>query len=273
MTRANWSALALMGAILALGTGEARAQGCPNPQTGPLIGTTGEYCLSTTEGQTVDWTQPVFMTTNIGPQTSITVTAPRTICRIWWENPTCWPFVNPPPGVCCGTVGRLSGCGPLFVQDGCLSLFPAGLQLMQAAAAACPVPSMPPPVPCGPTKVICVQCPCPVNPIWPCERIKLPVKVSATSNVNFIDCIDSANWTDTNSAPQSKQCFWVRQRCVEECLSGAPVCANSDATNEPIFQCFYFVPNFDFSDFPDGAGEVVDEPPEGENDEHNPVTP
>jgi len=256
--------------VLAAVAATANAQGCPNPQTGPLIGTTGEWCLSTQDGNTVNWNQPLFMTTTIGPQTSVTTVAPRTICRIWWENPTCWFWIAPPAGTCCGTVGRLSGCGPVFFQDSCLSLSQAGQQLMQARAAACPLPTMPPPVPCGPTQSICVTCPCPVGWLFPCERIKLPVRVTATSNVNFIDCIDFANWTDLNGAPASKQCFWVRQKCVEECLANNPTCANSQATNEQIFGCFYVVPTWDFSDIPDVPAGPSNDP---ENDEHNPVNP
>jgi hypothetical protein len=270
--------------VLLLFAADARAQGCPNPSTGPLAGSTGEYCFSQQEGGNIDFTQPVFMTTNIGPQGSVTTGGMRKICTIYWENPTCW-FWIPPPGFCCGSVGRFTGCGPVFLAEYCLSMSQPGQAVMAAAAANCPVPTMPPPIACGATRVICVQCP---GPAWmyPCEWLRVPVKVPVTSNVTFIDCQDFANYTDLGGQPQSKMCFHVRQKCVDECVQGTPVCATSDASSGQMFGCFYVVPVTDWSNTNYGANDIpadgvanpdakeVDPPPDGEdNDDEDPVNP
>jgi len=64
----------------------------------------------------------------------------------------------------------------------------------------------------------------------------------ATSNVNYIDCIDTATWVDTMGLPQSKTCFIVRQKCVNECVSGPFVCDTTNIEWKQMFGCFYPAP-------------------------------
>jgi hypothetical protein len=104
--------------------------------------------------------------------------------------------------------------------------------------------------------------------------------------VTFIDCQDFANYTDLGGQPQSKMCFHVRQKCVDECVQGTPVCATSDASSGQMFGCFYVVPVTDWSNTNYGANDIpadgvanpdakeVDPPPDGEdNDDEDPVNP
>jgi len=212
----RWRVFVIMGFVaLGLSSRLARAQTCPNPQTGPLVGTSGEWCLTQQDQSTVNWGLPVTMSTTIGPVTSVSTSASRTVCRATWE---CWSWQPcpcaaaaqaPPPGGggasgCGFTAGRLSGCGAIVLLEYCLSLSQPGQQLLQQRAAACPLPPMPAPVAgCPPAQSMTATCPCPTGgTIPPCTRIRVPVTANVQSNVNYNDCTDSANWTDLQGTPQ-----------------------------------------------------------------------
>lgn len=251
----------LLGAITAIvicvGAATATAQTqCPNPQTGPLVGTTGEYCLTQAEQNTVDWNQNVFMTTVIGPVTNITTTWPRRVCLCTWENPTCiWQpcalcAMAPPPmgggASSCGfTEGNLFGSAVVYFVEYCLNMSTQGQQLMAQRAAACPVPPPPPPMGGPPAQSRIIVCACPTLLSWagfipPCTRMRVPVIGTAISNVSYVDCQDFANWTDTSQVQQIKLCFHVRQKSVDEVVQGPYWCDSGNTQQMQMFGAFYF---------------------------------
>lgn len=276
-----------------LGAGGAMAQQCPNQQVGPLIGTSSEFCLTGQEIATVDFSQPVFTTTAIGPVTTVTFNRRGTVAHVRWINPTCQPMPceqaaqqpndpNAPPNDGSSSagfsMGSAQGCSGIVTAEMCLSLSQGGVNLMTQRVAACPVPPMPPGGGGGATSVN-VTCPCPVVPpiIPECTSIVVPVTANVSGTTNFIDCTDSANWTDLNGAPQSKPCFNARQRCTSGTISGPVICESQNAVVTPVFGCMWgptivvtLVPNSPGVVIPDDPGDGFDPPRDGQSEGGDP---
>lgn len=287
-TGLRWITVAALGALLSSHEALGQQAPCPNPSTGPLIGTTSEFCLTNAEAGMVDFNQPVFVTTNIGPVTTVNFSHTATVARARWTNLTCLPAPcaaaannpDPHPGAPVGnsaggfSTGQASGCSAIVTQEMCLTMFQGGLTVIQQSTAACPIPPAPP---CGggpPAQSVTAACPCPTQSgmIPECTEIEVPITGTVSGTVNYIDCTDSANWTDLNGAPQTKTCFNVRQRCICATVSGPFMCDTANMTVSQPFLNFQYPTTIPVDPVdpsppflrPDEPGDGFDPPHDGE---------